>query len=498
SLLKRLYLDYNRLTGNIPSQLGNLSLLKRLDLENNRLTGNIPSALGNLSLLEQLQVYNNGLTGSIPTTLTNLTNLSYLDIDYNGLYTSNTTLRTFLESKDRYWEETQTIPPINVSAVGLTSTVIRVRWTNNGYTGGGGGFKVYYSTTSGGPWTYSGMTSDKYTNYYDVTGLSLGITYYFTVKSHTEKPYKNLTITSQYSKQGSGTTTTTSPQIGLDRAQLNFAYIIDSYNRPDQFFNVSPTVGSIIWTATGNVSWIYLTPSSGMDSGRVEVSIYPYYLSAGTYSGTITIKDAYASNSPTVVTVNLEVYEEGKTSEPFGQFSTPVNGSTVISSIAVTGWALDDIGIDDVKIYRKEGGSRVYIGEALLVEGARPDVKQAYPSYPYNYKAGWGYMLLTNFLPNGGNGTYTLQAIATDKEGNEVTLGTKTITCDNANALKPFGAIDTPDQGGTASGDSFVNWGWALTPQPNSISTNGSTIDVFVNGVNLGHPTYNIYLNYIV
>jgi len=74
-----------------------------------------------------------------------------------------------------------------------------------------------------------------------------------------------------------------------------------------------------------------------------------------------------------------------------------------------------------------------------------------------------------------------------------VTLGSKTITCDNDNAVKPFGTLDTPTQGGTASGSSFVNWGWVLTPQPNSIATDGSTIEVWVNGVNLGHPTYNIY-----
>ena len=107
-------------------------------------------------------------------------------------------------------------------------------------------------------------------------------------------------------------------------------------------------------------------------------------------------------------------------------------------------------------------------------------MEQAFPGYPKNYQAGWGYMLLTNFLPNSGNGTFILYAKATDLEGHEVTLGTKTIHCDNANAVKPFGAIDTPPQGGTANGSSFTNLGWVLTPQPNSIPTDGSTINVFV------------------
>jgi len=47
--------------------------------------------------------------------------------------------------------------------------------------------------------------------------------------------------------------------------------------------------------------------------------------------------------------------------------------------------------------------------------------------------------------------------------------------------------------GGTTSGSSYVNFGWALTPQPASIPTNGSTIYVWVDGVAMGHPTYDQY-----
>jgi hypothetical protein len=101
-------------------------------------------------------------------------------------------------------------------------------------------------------------------------------------------------------------------------------------------------------------------------------------------------------------------------------------------------------------------------------------------------------MMLTNFLPNGGNGTFTINAVATDIDGHQVTLGSKTVTVDNASAVKPFGAIDTPTQGGGASGSQYTNWGWVLTPQPNSIPTDGSTLSVYVDSVNLGHPAYNI------
>jgi hypothetical protein len=187
------------------------------------------------------------------------------------------------------------------------------------------------------------------------------------------------------------------------------------------------------------------------------------------------------------------LFGTASTEPPFGSFDTPIEGSTVRSSVPVTGWALDDVGVESVKIYRGENGSLAYIGDAAFVEGARPDIELLYPDYPNNSRAGWGYMLLTYFLPNGGNGTYTLHAIATDVEGNQVTLGTKTFTCDNANAVKPFGNIDTPTQGGEASGSSYRVQGWALTPMPNRIPEDGSTMNVFVDGVNLGHPTYNIY-----
>lgn len=100
--------------------------------------------------------------------------------------------------------------------------------------------------------------------------------------------------------------------------------------------------------------------------------------------------------------------------------------------------------------------------------------------------------MLTNFLPNGGNGSYTFSAIAQDKSGNQTILGTRTINCDNAHSAKPFGAIDTPEQGGTASGSSFVNFGWALTPTPNYIPIDGSTINVWIDGVSVGKPVYNI------
>jgi hypothetical protein len=50
----------------------------------------------------------------------------------------------------------------------------------------------------------------------------------------------------------------------------------------------------------------------------------------------------------------------------------------------------------------------------------------------------------------------------------------------NDASVLPFGTIDTPAQGGTVSGNAYVNFGWALTPEPNVIPFNGSTIRVLI------------------
>lgn len=178
---------------------------------------------------------------------------------------------------------------------------------------------------------------------------------------------------------------------------------------------------------------------------------------------------------------------------PFGSFDTPPNGSTVAGCIPVTGWALDDFGIKYVKIYWEDVTNNllISIGDACFIEGIRLDVAAAFPTYPNN-TSGWGYMMLTNSLPGGGTGAFKFHAIATDTGGNEVTLGIHTVTI--IGSTKPFGTIDTPPQcDGVASGSDYVNWGWVLTPWPNDIPIDGSTIDVYVDGINLGHPTYNIY-----
>ena len=85
SNLKLLDLGANGLSGEIPVELGSLSNLESLDLGANRLRGNIPVQLGNLTSLLWLELTDNQLSGNIPTSLGRLTNLEILDLGENKL-----------------------------------------------------------------------------------------------------------------------------------------------------------------------------------------------------------------------------------------------------------------------------------------------------------------------------------------------------------------------------------------------------------------------------
>lgn len=324
------------------------------------------------------------------------------------------------------------------------------------------------------------------------TGFAYGTTVYYKVAAINKNSEKGLVTTvSVVVPQGQA-----KPVLNVSRTRLNFCYLNGGTIPPAQEVRVVNTgTGALNWSINQDVSWITCTPSSGINGATVSVTVDTTGLTNGAYNGMITVSDPVATNSPQSINIYLTIKNASQNQAPQGSFELPQDHSLVRSSIPVTGWVVDDTGIEKVEIFRDpaagEGNALIRIDEADLVEGARPDIEAAYPDYPGNYKAGWGYMMLTNFLPN--QGAFKIYAVATDATGKQTSLGSKTITLDNVNAVNPFGAIDTPSQGGIASGNKFLNWGWALTPKPNSIPIDGSTIHVLVDGVSVGHPKYNNY-----
>jgi hypothetical protein len=76
----------NSFCGYIPQELGSLSSLQiALNLSYNKLSGQIPSQLGNLIMLESLQLNNNHLSGEIPNSFNSLSSLLSFNFSYNDL-----------------------------------------------------------------------------------------------------------------------------------------------------------------------------------------------------------------------------------------------------------------------------------------------------------------------------------------------------------------------------------------------------------------------------
>ncbi|MCX6546029.1 MAG: M12 family metallo-peptidase [Acidobacteria bacterium] len=257
-----------------------------------------------------------------------------------------------------------------------------------------------------------------------------------------------------------------------------------SSQTPAQTVVLTFSIASSVWTATTTDAWLSVTPGSGAGAGTFTVAIVNPGDTIGastSLSGAVTMTSPTASNSPLTIPVTLTVLRPGASAPPFGAFDTPGDGTTGMQgSFAVTGWALDDVAIDRVEIWRDlvlgedpahayttdpahPANGKVFIASPLFVTYARPDVEGIYAGYPAANRAGWGYLLLSWGLEGQGNGPYTLYSYAFDVDGHWTSLGSKAIAVDNAHASKPFGSIDTPGYGETKSGV-FVNFGWALTP----------------------------------
>lgn len=302
------------------------------------------------------------------------------------------------------------------------------------------------------------------------------------------------------------------PRLALSRSHLNFGVVA----RPNQAFplvgtsaqtvRVSVVGGSATpcWTVDNNLAATYtVTLSNGgsslCGSGSFTVALNPdnHFNVVGPGSATFTVREVTAGstmNAPQYVTAFHQILSAG--AAPSGLVDTPLQGAVVSGSIAVTGWAIDDVDIASIGIYRDPVGSEsglVFIGNAVRVDDARSDVESANPTTPFNYRAGWGYLLLTNFLPDGGDGSYTLHVIATDVDGHQTTLGSRLIVGANSSAIKPFGAIDTPGQGEVITGStSYNNFGWVLARGGTKASPfygTGASVVVVIDGVAVGSPS---------
>jgi Leucine-rich repeat (LRR) protein len=265
----------NDLTGSIDN-ITVLTQLQWLSLDKNQFSGTIPAGLGNLTNLTTLHLDGNMLAGEIPGTLSNLINLdvSNLDIRWNRLYTDDPGLRDFLNSKQfgGDWESTQTIAPGGVSTGEETHNSVKVSWTPIQYQFDSGGYRVYYSTTSGSAYQLARTINDKTVDNFTVTGLTAETTYYFVVESFTDPHTNNEnTVTSEYSTEVSAST--------LGQPTL-------AITAPNGGQSWEATTSQIItWNSTGNITDVLIEYST--DNGAIWNTVTASTPNNGSYNWTV-------------------------------------------------------------------------------------------------------------------------------------------------------------------------------------------------------------------
>ncbi|KAF7012716.1 hypothetical protein CFC21_026876 [Triticum aestivum] len=85
NLAEGLDLSHNKLSGEIPLEVGSLVNLGPLNISNNQLSGQIPSTLGECVHLESLHMERNNFHGRIPQTFINLRGIIVMDLSQNNL-----------------------------------------------------------------------------------------------------------------------------------------------------------------------------------------------------------------------------------------------------------------------------------------------------------------------------------------------------------------------------------------------------------------------------
>jgi hypothetical protein len=353
------------------------------------------------------------------------------------------------------------------------------------------GYVIEYGPAAA-PFTLSADVGNQTT--WTLTNATPGTTYSFRVVAYN--------VNGEWSPASDVVTSTAStpggPTLTADRASLRFG-TVGSGARPTtatQTIRLTQSgAGAVTWTATSSASWLQVAPVAGSGSGAFTAAVNPAGAPSASSSATITIAATGASNVIDPIPVSLNVLAAAATQPPIGTIDTPTDNATgVTGSLAITGWALDDVDVSRVRIYRdpvagETPGQLVFIGDATKVEDARPDVAVGYASYPASYRAGWGYLALTNMLPVQGNGTFRISAYAEDPDGHSAFLGARTLTCANATATQPFGAIDTPAQGETVAGSNYTSFGWVLSRAPRRADVpGGGSVSVLIDGVTVGTP----------
>ena len=213
-------------------------------------------------------------------------------------------------------------------------------------TATGAAFSIASSTSSGGGWLSvtpsSGISSATLTVSVNPAGLKAG-SYVGSISVTSNQTSNNLTISVTLNV----TQVTVAYTVGP--SSLSFAYQVGGSPPGSQNLTISTSPSANIGfslspsTASGG-SWLSVTPTSGVTSASVSVSVNPAGLGPGVYNGSIAVTGT-GTNSPLAVPVSLTVtallsanpgslafaYQTGQSTPPSQTVHVSASGSAALS-----------------------------------------------------------------------------------------------------------------------------------------------------------------------
>jgi hypothetical protein len=106
------------------------------------------------------------------------------------------------------------------------------------------------------------------------------------------------------------------PSLTATPASLSFSYQLGGSTLAAQNVSVASSGSAVSYTVSTSATWLLAAPASGATPGSVAVSVNPTGLSAGTYSGAVSLTSSGASNSPVKIAVTLTVTGTPPTTNP--------------------------------------------------------------------------------------------------------------------------------------------------------------------------------------
>ena len=124
---------------------------------------------------------------------------------------------------------------------------------------------------------------------------------------------------------------------------------------------------------------------------------------------------------PSAFFVEGRVLFEGVNDPPFGYIDAPKDIRTVVAGPAVLeGWALDDRGLGRVFAFAEP---EIFLAEADLLEGTRPEIGRIFVIYPDIYRTAWKIRIDPAGPVSLRGKIVRVRVIAEDRSGNRTTLG---------------------------------------------------------------------------